>query len=68
MLTEFISLEQSLKVLRNGLDREKIDFDPVLAMAAEYFIHLGVASEQRFSQHCNSNDLCGSYASRGLGI
>jgi len=38
-----------VQALFKGLDREKIDYNPVLKMAAEYFTHLGIICEQKFS-------------------
>ena len=43
----FISDEDSLAVLLEGLQPEEIDFSPVLNMAEEYFTHLGVACEDK---------------------
>jgi len=42
-LTEFSSPNQTELKLFEGLDRDAIDFDPIFALAAELFTHLGVA-------------------------
>jgi hypothetical protein len=34
--------EQIENALFEGLDRKKVDFEPIITMAAEYFTHLGV--------------------------
>jgi len=40
---QFISSQQTLAVLFEGIGREEIDFEPIFNMAAELFTHLGVA-------------------------
>ena len=42
-LTEFSSPNQTELKLFEGLDQDAIDFDPIFALAAELFTHLGVA-------------------------
>ncbi|KAK2459975.1 hypothetical protein APHAL10511_007981 [Amanita phalloides] len=39
----FVSQTESLAIILRGLNREEIDFTPVLNMAWEYFTHLGIA-------------------------
>jgi len=39
----FISEQQTLAVLFRGIDRKKINFEPIFKMAAEFLTHLGVA-------------------------
>ena len=56
-----------MQALFKGLDREKIDYNPVLKMAAEYFTHLGIICEQKFSLTLHVYVIiyqCGSYESR----
>jgi len=45
----FVSKEESLAKVFEGLQVEEVDFSPVLQMAAEFFTHLGVAREDRSS-------------------
>jgi len=40
---QFTSSEQTLRVLLDGIDRKKVNFQPIFMMAAEYLTHLGVA-------------------------
>jgi hypothetical protein len=46
---DFVSSRESVKALLEGLELKEINFQPVFGMAAEYFTHLGVACECKFS-------------------
>ena len=43
--TPFLSLNHSETLLFQGVNRDSVNFDPILKMAAEIFTHLGIASK-----------------------
>jgi hypothetical protein len=53
-LLDFVSPKESVNILLEGLELKEVNFQPVFNMAAEYFTHLGVACECKFSVSCDA--------------